>query len=239
MFSIPIIKQDFKINIKQITGCYIAQFVSLLLALGICKMRLIEISDIFWDTIPVVIIPLCMQMMLAYEVVVKRKEDGTMDFILATQIGSEKMITSKMMFMIINTVLLMGISVIFGCLCKVYSLTGVWSQKSYILLNVGGFCLQIFWGGFCFFISALAKNRSFYLKLAVGLPVLQYLLFLGYFLMPELFFLKFITVFTLFDHTLFSKQSALLWVVSVLYLAVGLVFYILGRYQYLKHEDAE
>ena len=133
----------------------------------------------------------------------------------------------------------MGVTTIFGCLCDVYSLTGVWSEKAYISLNIGGFCLQIFVGGFCFFIAALAKKTSFYLKLAVGLPVLQYLLFLGYFLKPELFFLKFVTVFTLFDHTLFSKQSPLLWGVSALYLVLGLVFYFLGRHRYLKREDAE
>ena len=51
--------------------------------------------------------------------------------------------------------------------------------------------------------------------------------------------MKFITVFTLFDHTLFSEQSILTWVVSAIYLAAGVGFYILGRFQYLKREDAE
>ena len=126
-----------------------------------------------------------------------------------------------------------------GCLFDVYSLTGVWSQSAYVFLNIGGFCLQIFAGGFCFLMAVLAKKPSFYLKLAVGLPILQYALFLGYFLNPELFFLKFVTVFSLFDHTLFSKQSVLMWVVSFLYLAVGIACYVLGRYRYCRREDAE
>lgn len=239
MFSIPILKQDFRINIRRLGIIFGAQFISLLIAMGICEMGLIEVSDIFWDTIPVVIIPWILQMVLAYEVVFKRKTDGTFTFLLASRITPAKLIDSKMFFIIFSTLILIGASTLFGCVFGIYRLTGVWSQASYLFLNLGGFCLQIFIGGFCFLMAVVAKKSSLYLKLGVGLPILQYALFLGYFLKSEFFFLKFVTVFTLFDHTLFSKQSALMWVTMIIYLLCGSFFYALGRHLYLKRKDAE
>ena len=239
MPSIPILKQDFKINGKYLLIVFSGQLFSLLLAVGICEMKLIQISDIFWDTIPVVLFPLVLQMILAWSLIVRSRQEGTMDFVLATQISPEKIMASKILFLTGTSAVLMGSSVLLGCVGNVYSLTGVWSRETYLLLNLGGFCLQIFWGGFCFLVAVLAKKTSFYLKLAVGIPVLQYLLYLGYFLVPELFFLKYVTVFTLFDHTLFSGKSLFLWLVSVLYLVFGIVFFCVGRHRFLKREYSE
>lgn len=239
MLNIPVLKQDLKINGKYLLTVFAGQLFSLLLAAGICEMKLIQISDIFWDTIPVIIFPLALQMILAWSLIVRCRQEGTMDFILSTQISPEKLIGAKILFLTGGTAVLMGISVLLGCAAEVYSLTGVWSRETYLLLNMGGFCLQIFWGGFCFLIAVLAKKTSFYLKLAVGIPVLQYLLYLGYFLVPELFFLKYVTVFTLFDHTLFSGNSFLLWLVSALYLVFGIVFFCIGRHHFLKREYSE
>lgn len=236
MFNVPLLKQDFKINRRWILGIYGIQLCSLLMAAGICEMNLIEISDIFWDTLPVIIIPLIMQMMLAYQVVQKRVEDGTMDFVLSTQISQEKMLGSKIVFMILNMILLLGFSVILGCISRVYRLTGVWSQETYLLLNMGGFCLQVFWGGFCFMISCGARTPSLYLKLAIGIPVLQYLLYLGYYLVPQLFFFKYLTIFTLFQHSMFAKRSVLLWIGSAIYLVLGMIFFFVGRYLFLKRD---
>lgn len=239
MPSIPIIKQDMKINRKRIGHIYIAQTVSLLVAIGICELKLLEISDIFWDTIPVILIPLYMQMMLVYESVEKRKEDGTMDFILSAPISAERMLTTKILFLIGNTALIMLFSALVGCISKVYRLTGVWNQKSYLLLMMGGFCQQIFWGGFCFLVSGNAGKKSLYWKVAIGLPVIQYVLYLLYYWFPEVFFLKYVTVFSLFQHSFFSDQSIWLWIVSFFYLVVGVVFYLIGKYGFLKREYAQ
>ena len=75
MFSNPIIRQDLKINKFRILVLFLLQMCSMLLAIGICEMNLIEISDIFWDTIPVILIPMLLEMILAYETITKCKED--------------------------------------------------------------------------------------------------------------------------------------------------------------------
>ena len=54
MLNLPIIRQDFKINRGRILVMFVLQMVSMLMAIGICEMKMIEISDIFWDTIPVI-----------------------------------------------------------------------------------------------------------------------------------------------------------------------------------------
>ncbi len=236
MFSAALLKQDYKINRKRILGIYVLQLLSLLVAVGICEMNLIQVSDIFWDTLPVFVIPLAMQMLLAYQAVQKRVEDGTVDFILATQISREKMLTTKIIYMILNTALLFGVSALIGCASSVYRLPGTWSRETYLLLNLGGFCMQIFWGGFCFMVSCRAARRSVYLKLAVGIPILQYLLYLGYYLVPQLSFLKYLTIFSLCQHVMFAKKSALLWVASAICFVLGIVFFLAGRYLFQKRD---
>ena len=71
MFNFAVLKQDFLISRKTLAVSGIAQLFSLFLATLIRNMRLIDISDIFWDTLPVVIIPMAMQIALAYELVNK------------------------------------------------------------------------------------------------------------------------------------------------------------------------
>lgn len=131
MFSNPIIRQDLKINKFRILVLFLLQMCSMLLAIGICEMNLIEISDIFWDTIPVILIPMLLEMILAYETITKCKEDGTMDLILATGIKPDKILRSKAAVIYGSGVCLILCSALLGCLTRVYRLTGEWNQRVY------------------------------------------------------------------------------------------------------------
>lgn len=232
MLNIAILKQDFLINKKTIMGCALAQFISLFLAVMIRNMRLIDISDIFWDTLPTVIIPMIMQMILAYEVVKKREADKTMAFILSTRIRPSEVIVTKAIFMIVSTFLLLVCSMAFGCLTHVYDLTGVWDGNRYIVLNLGAMCLQLFVGGWCFLVSCVERETKplFYWKAGVGVVTLFYAVYLLYYTYPQrLFFLQYLTFFSLFRQELFAAGSLLTLPASVFLALLGLAFFVGGR----------
>ncbi len=233
MPSIPILKQDFLINKKPILICYLCQFFSLLLAAAIRGMRLMEISDIFWDTLPVVIIPMAMEIVLAHRTVRMCEADKTMDFLLSASVTPAQVITTKAFFAALNMFLLISLSMLFGCLFHVYDLTGVWNSNTYIALNLGGMCLQLFVGGWCFLISCAdrIRKKTAYWIVEAALPAALYGIYLLYYLFPrQLFLLQYITIFSLFRQELFARGSLMALLASVILAVLGLGCYGAGRY---------
>lgn len=232
MLSIPILKQDFLINRKPILICYFFQFFSLLLATLIRGMHLIEISDIFWDTIPVVIVPMAMQIILAHEVICRCEADKTMDFLLSTSVSPSQVLTTKAVFMVLNMFFLFALSMLYGCAVHVYDLTGVWNGNTYIILNLGGMCLQLFVGGWCFLISCVSNSKKpfFYWLAGAGVMILLYGIYLLYYLVPPLFFLQYVTIFSLFRQSLFAGASLAALPASVILAVLGIACYGGGRH---------
>lgn len=232
MLNIPILKQDFMINRKTILVFYCMQTGSLLIAAVIRNMRLMQISDVFWDTLPIVVIPMLMEMILAYEVVRKREADKTMTFILSTGISPAQIITTKAVFLVLNTFLMLTVSAFLGSVLHVYDLTGVWTWNTYIVLNLGGMCLQLFLAGWCFFISCTGKGdaRIWYWSLGAGLPILFYVMYLLYYLVPELSILQYVTVFSLFRQEMFAVPGIGTFIAPLILALAGVFFFGCGRY---------
>lgn len=232
MVNGAILKQDFIINRKTLLTFYTLQFASLLAAAGIRSMRLIEISDIFWDTIPVVILPMLLTILLAYSAVKKRVDDRTMDFVLSAQVSPSAVISTKAVFLLINSFLLMAMSMVIGMLARVYDLTGIWTQDTYVLLNLGGFCLQVFIGGYCFFISCAGAYRKavYYWSAAMGVLMVEYLVYLVWFFWPKLWVLEYASVFSLFQQSKYSGGSMMNLLASLLLAVAGTALYAAGAH---------
>ena len=234
MFNIPIMKQDFRINRSRILVLFILQMVSMLMAIGICEMKLIEISDIFWDTIPVIIIPMFLEMVLAYETISKCKEEGTMDLILATGIKPEKILRSKGITILGSGMLLILLSAVLGCFTRVYRLTGEWTRNSYLLLNLGAVCLQFFLSGYCFWMACRCKNIMSYIRTALLIPVCMYAIYIAYYWVQRLFILQYMTVFSLYRQEWYAEQSVMAAIGSGIFLAAGVICFLLGKRAFYK-----
>lgn len=239
MLNLPMIRQDFKINRVRILILFVLQMVSILTAIGICEMKLIEISDIFWDTIPVMIIPMVLEMLLAYETITRCGEDGTMDLILATGIRPQKILFSKIFFIMASGVVFLGAVTLLGCLTRVYSLTGEWDQNRYLCLNAGAVCLQIFLGGFSYWMACRSGSLKRYLLTGVLIPILLYTVYVVYYRVPQLFFLQYITVFSLFRQSWFAKGSVMAWIGSGILLIAGIFCFLLGNRAFYDHNFPE
>lgn len=234
MVNGAILKQDFFINRRTLLIIYVVQFLSLLAAAVIRSMHMIEISDIFWDTIPVVIVPVILMIILAYTAVKCRADDKTVDFLLSTSVSPSGIIGTKAVFLLMNSFFLMAVSMVFGILTKVYDVTGMWTQDTYILLNLGGFCLQVFTGGYCFFISCVSiyRKKAFYWTAAGGVLVLEYLIYLACVVYPKLKILQYISVFTLFQQEKYCAGSMINLLTSLLLVLAGTALYAVGAHSF-------
>lgn len=232
MSNWAVLKQDYLINRRKIGMIWLLQFGSLLLAAVVRNMRLVQISDIFWDTIPVVIIPALLMITLAYATVKRNWDDKTMDFLLASQHSPSGIIGAKIVFLLMNSFFLMAASMGFGTVTKVYDLMGTWTQDTYILLNLGGFCLQVFVGGFCFLIACagLHRKESFYFKVTGIFLGLEYLIYLVSTLYSWLSPLGYASVFSLFRQQKYCDGSMICLLTSLILLVAGTAFFVGGRH---------
>ncbi len=236
MFSFAIFKQDFRINQKTLAICGCGQALSLLLAAVIRNMRLIDISDIFWDTIPVVILPMAMQAVLAHSVLKRCEDERTMTFLFSTAIAPEAILATKAVFLVVANVALFVPSMLLGCLLHVYDLTGVWEQEAYVGLNLGGMCLQFFAGGWCYLVACLPKSESpvFFWLASAGVLALFYAIYVAYYWAGNLFFLQFLTFFSLFRQEWFATGDILSVVGCACFLVAGFVCFGFGRYTFCR-----
>lgn len=241
MLNIPILKQDFMISRKTLLVFYCLQTASILIAAVIRNMRLIQISDMFWDTLPVVIFPMLMSMVLAMEAVQKRDADKTMTFILSTGISPGQIIMTKAVFVGLCVFVLMAFSMLLGSVLCVYDLTGVWNRSTYIVLNLGAMCLQLCVAGWCFFISCAGRKPSLlrYYGLGIGLPLLLYVMYLLQDFVPQLSVLQYVTVFSLFQQEMFASPGIFAFLASLVLAVAGLVFFGLGRYVFCTRSERD
>ncbi|MDO4343298.1 MAG: hypothetical protein Q4C50_00705 [Eubacteriales bacterium] len=239
MLNFAVLKQDYIISRRTLLVCGVLQILSLILAAVIRNLRLIQIADVFFDTLPVVVIPMIMQIVLVYEVVRRQDMDTTMQLILSTGISPSQVITTKIIFLLLNNLLLFTCSMLFGCVAHVYDLTGVWHQDTYIILNLGGMCLQVFTGGWCFLAACVKKPpKSHFYEAAAGILLVLYLVYLAYYLVPGLFFLKYFTVFSLFSQEMFAKGSLGAFVTSLIFAVLGAVCFLAGKYLFCSRGGA-
>lgn len=229
MLSLPVLRQDLMINKKRILVMFALQLISMLLAIGICEMKLIEISDVFWDTIPVIVIPMVTEMLLAYEVLTKRTEDGTTEILLAAGVRRDVLYRTKLAFVTGTGLFFLLFCTVMGCLTRAYSLTGEWTQRSYILLNVGAGCLQFLISAFCCWCAGRAKEWKLYARLGALIPAVMYLIYLLFYWYDALFFLQYVTVFSLYRQSWFCREDMMAYIGSGCLLVLGLLFTLVGK----------
>lgn len=234
MTNRAILKLDFLINRRSIQKIWLLQLISLLTAAIIRGMGLTQVSDMFWDTIPVVILPTVLMFWLAYTVVKRSEDDKTMAFLMATQNSPGMIIGTKAMFLLINSFFLMAASMGFGLVTRVYDLMGTWTQDTYVLLNLGSFCLQVFVGGFCFFVScaSIYRKKFFYFKVAGLFLGVEYLIYLVWFLNPELAVFEYLSVFSLFQQQMYCSGSMVNLLTSLILVVAGTGLYLGGRHSF-------
>lgn len=178
-------------------------------------------------------------LMLIYAIAVGNKlvasevDKGTMSFTLNTPITRKQLIFSKAFFYLASLVAMAVTVGIFGTVTSLLVSIELPLGKFWLMI-LGYLLYGIAISGICFFASCWFNKSSQSLMVGAGLPV-AFFLFDSLAAIPDLKFLKYFSLNTLFDTTAIVAGSGFTVQFVALFI-IGIVLYALGISKFLKKD---
>lgn len=256
MFSIPLLKRTIKTRGKQwliLAGLFTLQ---MLLVIGIYKTGTGahrglgsggisgKVAAVFGigaeaDTLTeylcfhlyrffVPVLSMIYACLTANQLIAQKVESKEMVYLLTASKKRRCIAGTQAYFLIMSLFLMFFYLTILGILCCAFCFPGKLEIVSFVLLNIGAFCLLICLSGISFLVSCISDDSRTSLMIGVGICTLFLLLRMLANIGGGLEFLKFTTVFTLFDmEAILAGDLNICW--QLLLLAVsGFLFYCAG-----------
>lgn len=230
MLSIPLLKQDIKSNYKLLLG-----FATILLAgmLGVYQLHTkghvsADFLSRYLREFIFFIIPSVYSITLSGRLVAKPVSSGTMAYFLSTGNKRRRIVFTQAVYLSCGQALLMLISFLFGSVGGMEQFIGNCGILTFLILNLGAFCLSVCVGGICFLVSCIARDMMWSAGISGGIIGLFYLLHVTASVEDKLSIVKYATFFTLLDTDgiLVQDMNALLFMPILL--VTGIVLYLIG-----------
>ncbi len=119
-----------------------------------------------------IILPLIFSMIVANRLVVKYIDDGSMDFLISTDMSRFKIVFTQAIYMIVCLIILVVYIALVQIITSAVFFPGDLDILRFLTLNLGLLCVQIFFGGICFFASCIFSEVKHAMILGTGLPLL-------------------------------------------------------------------
>lgn len=210
MFSLPFLKYTIKLNYKiwlVFTGILSFCVIFLITVLSFDKfgeivpMKLPELNEAMATGLygsSFILFPLIYEIMIGNRLIAKQIENGNMAYYMATQTSRGKIASTQSYFFILSVFLMFLWTSILGLVCcKLWGRNDL-EISTFLMLNIGVFCLHVCISGICFLASCCSSDTKISLAIGAGLPILFYVIYI-----LEAFsdtgILKFLTIFSLFN----------------------------------------
>lgn len=183
----------------------------------------------------ILMFPIICIIILGNKLIASYVDKGSMAYLLATPNKRAKIALTQAVFMwIASAALLIYTSVLIIFFCNTLH-GGDLDVKTFIIINVVLYFLQVAVSGICFFASCISNDTKFYFTIGAGVPVLFYLLQALANMGDNLENLKYFTLFTLFNTSdIIAGESIIMPI--VIFLFVAIVFYGFGIYIFSKRD---
>ena len=173
--------------------------------------------------------------LLGISALAKEEKDHTAEFLLTHPIRRRKVVTEKLLAVLVQVVIL-NVIVVGVTMLSTLVIGETPELKTMVLLFLAYFLLQVEIAAICFGISAFISRGS--LGIGLGMAALFYFLNIVANLSEDAKFLKYITPFGYTESADIIAESS----INMQYLSVGVVFALLGiaaaYYQYSKKDIA-
>ena len=181
-------------------------------------------------------LPLIYEIVLARRLVDRLVKKGTMAYLLNTVVSRKKLIITQGYYLAVSLFALFFYGAALGGLSVWLVFPEEMELSTFFLLYVGAFCLHFFLSGLCFAVSCISSRDQQYLLLGILLPLLFYLFYMLSRASDALFFLGYLTPFSLFDVGLILSGSIhLVWMLPLLAVG-GAALYGLGIFLFRRRE---
>lgn len=235
MLNFTILGNDW---IKQWKSCVIAGIflAAAAVAAGIYGQGDVEffVEAFFYGALPVIF--LIYEAHVIYSILVRKNSNGEMAYLLAQPIQRSEILFTQIYYILCSILVLHGIATVAGIGVSEFFFKGNLEIPQFLLLSLGSFVLQVCLSGIFFFFGCIFRRFFPWLLLCGGLGMV----FLGLgqlsYRMDSLEFLKYATLYSLYDAAWILEGSAhILWSLPLL-LVVGLLLYWLGMRIYQRRD---
>lgn len=183
----------------------------------------------------ILMFPIIFIIILGNKLVISYVDKGSMAYLLATPNKRVKIALTQAVFMWVSSAILLiyttGIIIFFSNSLH----GGELDIKTFIIINVSLYFIQIAVSGICFFASCISNDTKLYFTIGAGVPILFYLLQALANVGDKLENLKYFTLFTLFNTGDIIAGKSLVIPIGVS-LIIALVFYGAGIYIFSKKD---
>ena len=175
-----------------------------------------------------IMFPMIFVIISGNRMIAKYVDNGSMSFLLATPNTRQKIAITQAVYMLLSTILLILITALLILLFGSLMFPGDLEVGKFFLLNLNIIGLFVLLSGICFFASCLFNESR--QAIGVGAGVL-----IGFFVINmlagvnnELAFLKYFTVFTLFNTEKIIQLDSIIYIQMFILYLVGFIFYLGG-----------
>lgn len=183
----------------------------------------------------VLMFPIICTIILGNKLIVSYVDKGSMAYLLGTPNKRTKIALTQSVFMMVSSAVLLiytsGLIIILSNIMH----PNLLDTKSFILLNIVLWFLQLAVSGICFFASCISNNSKLYFMIGAGVPIMFYLLQALANMGDKLEWLKYFTLFTLFNPSDIISGKGIAPEITAL-LAVAIAFYAIGIYIFSKRD---
>ncbi|MEG1639537.1 MAG: ABC transporter permease subunit [Ruthenibacterium sp.] len=183
-----------------------------------------------------VVLPLVFTVILSNRLVARYVDRGSMAYLLATPCTRRKLIATQI-FVLCGELAILFLYVTALCLgVSAMLFPGEMDVKSFILLNIGCYCLAVFLAGVCFLPSCVCNDSKTAIGIGAGICIAFVLLQMLSQVGDKFELLKYATPLTLFNTDAILANEAAAFLHCGILLGGGLLLMLCGQLLFMRRD---
>lgn len=183
-----------------------------------------------------IIFPMVFIIIVSNQLVAKYIDDTSMVYLLASPNSRNKIIRTQIAVLLSLLFSLVLYTTLIGIAASELFFPNELDTIGFIMINIGLFSLLIAMTGICFFFSCIATDTKFSLGASIGITVFFYLMQMLSGMGTQFEFLKYTTLFTLFNPNELLGQSTVFYASIPILLIIGFIFFLLSTLYFKKRD---
>lgn len=178
-----------------------------------------------------IIFPMVYSILTGNRLVAEKVDKGSLAGFLSTPVTRLRIVLTSTLYLLISLIVMWGLTSLVGLLAAEAFQPGALDRETFLLMNAGAFLYHLAVSSICFCSSCIFNTSRNSLTFGAGLPLLFFVISLLRKLSPDLDFLKYFTLNTLFDTEAILQGSgyaadfAILACLSAVLYAVGILWF--------------
>lgn len=264
MISYPLLKQSFRGNYKLLLIFTAVLSVYIVLVIGMYDPEITKKMEWLWSYLPremrlafgfemfdrsltgflasylfgflLLVFPMIYEIIVANRMIASQVESGAIVYMIGTPNSRTKIAYTQAVYLAGSTaVMILFVAALGTGICE-WMFPGKLRIGTFHDLCIGVFALHFLIGAIAFFASCVSRDMKQSLFVGAGVPILFYLMHMLANMGGDLEFLRYATIFTLFDTEKILAVETVGYIFMGILAAAGILFYAAGILLFRKRD---